>query len=124
MYFRGQEPTFALPESASPRCARRLETLGFLGAMPVGLAPGRLVWTIVTTAIFLIPLAISAWAFLDAARRPQWAWSLAGRSQVTWMVCTALGILTLVGGLLISGWYLVIVRPEIADAEDGRFREG
>ena len=40
------------------------------------------------------------------------------------MVCTALGILTLVGGLLISGWYLVIVRPEIADAEDGRFREG
>jgi hypothetical protein len=84
----------------------------------------RIVWAIVTTAFFLIPLAVTAWAFLDAARRPSWAWSLAGRSQVTWMACTALGVLTLIGGLLISGWYLMIVRPEIADAEDGRFREG
>ena len=83
----------------------------------------RIVWAIVTTACFLIPLAISGWAFLDAARRPQWAWSLAGRSQVAWMVSTALGVLTVVGGLLISGWYLMIIRPEIAAAEDGRIRE-
>ncbi len=83
----------------------------------------RIVWAIMTTAFFLIPLALSGWAFLDAAHRPQWAWSLAGRSQVAWMVSTALGVLTLVGGLLISGWYLLIVRPEIAAAEDGRFRE-
>lgn len=80
----------------------------------------RLAAAIVTAAFFLIPLAISAWAFLDAARRPAWAWSLAGRSQVSWMAATGLGVLTLVGGLLLSGWYLLIIRPEIAAAEEGK----
>jgi hypothetical protein len=80
----------------------------------------RLVGAIVTTAIFMIPLAISTWAFLDAAHRPSWAWSLAGRSQVSWMIASALGVLTLIGGLVISGYYLAVIRPQIADAEDGR----
>jgi hypothetical protein len=80
----------------------------------------RIVGAIVTAAFFLTPLAISAWAFLDAARRPAWAWSLARRSQVAWMAATALGVLTLIGGLLVSGWYLAVIRPQIADAEDGR----
>jgi hypothetical protein len=80
----------------------------------------RLVGAIVTTAFFLIPIAITAWAFLDAARRPSWAWSLGGRSQVAWMVATALGVFTVIGGLLISGYYLAVIRPQIADAEDGR----
>ena len=84
----------------------------------------RIVWAVVTTAFFLVPLAVTAWAFLDAARRPAWAWSLAGRSQVAWMVTTALGVLTVIGGLVISGYYLWIIRPEIAAAEDGRFRTG
>jgi hypothetical protein len=79
----------------------------------------RIAGAVVTTAFFLIPLAVTAWAFLDAARRPSWAWSLAGRSQVAWMAATGLGVLTLIGGLLISGYYLAIVRPEIADAEEG-----
>jgi hypothetical protein len=79
----------------------------------------RIVGAIVTTAFFLIPLALTAWAFLDAARRPSWAWSLAGRSQVAWMVGTFLGVLTVIGGLLISGYYLAVVRPEIAAAENG-----
>jgi hypothetical protein len=80
----------------------------------------RIVVAIVTTAFFLIPLALTAWAFLDAARRPSWAWGLAGRSQVGWMAGIFLGVLTLIGGLLVSGYYLAIVRPEIAAAEDGR----
>ena len=79
----------------------------------------RIVGAIVTTAFFLIPIALTAWAFLDAARRPSWAWSLAGRSQVAWMVGTFLGVLTVIGGLLISGYYLAVVRPEIAAAENG-----
>ena len=65
------------------------------------------------------PLAISAWAFLDVARRPSWAWSLAGRSQIAWMGAIGLGTITLVGGLVISGWYLVKIRPRIAAAEAG-----
>jgi hypothetical protein len=80
----------------------------------------RIVGAIVTTAFFLIPIGLTAWAFLDAARRPSWAWSLAGRSQVGWMVGTFLGVLTVIGGLLISGYYLAVVRPEIAAAEEGR----
>jgi ABC-type Mn2+/Zn2+ transport system permease subunit len=80
----------------------------------------RLVGAILTTAFFLIPIAITAWAFLDAARRPSWAWSLAGRSQVSWMIATALGVFTVIGGLAISAYYLAVIRPQIADAEDGR----
>jgi hypothetical protein len=75
-----------------------------------------------TTAFFLIPLAVTAWAFLDAARRPSWAWSLADRSQVAWMVATALGVLTVVGGLILSGYYLTVIRPEVAAAENGELR--
>ncbi len=80
----------------------------------------RLLGGVLAAAFFSLPLAISAWAFLDAARRPSWAWSLAGRSQVAWMAAVALGVLTLLGGLLVSGWYLAMVRPEIAAAEDGQ----
>jgi hypothetical protein len=80
----------------------------------------RIVVAILTTAFFLIPIALTAWAFLDAARRPAWAWSLANRSQAAWMAAVFLGVLTVVGGLLISGYYLAVVRPEVAAAEDGR----
>ena len=82
----------------------------------------RIAGAVLTTAFFLIPICVTAWAFLDAARRPSWAWSLAGRSQVAWMVSTFLGVLTVIGGLLISGYYLAIIRPEIAAAEDGRIK--
>lgn len=79
----------------------------------------RIAGAVVTTAFFLTPLAVTAWAFLDAARRPSWAWSLADRSQVAWMAATALGVFTVVGGLVISGYYLAVIRPQIAAAEDG-----
>lgn len=68
-----------------------------------------------------IPLGISLWALLDAARRPRWAWALAGRRQVVWMAVIMFGILSVVGGLLISGYYLWRVRPSITAAESGRF---
>jgi hypothetical protein len=67
-----------------------------------------------------VPLATSVWALLDAARRPQWAWALAGRSQVAWMGGILFGTLTLVVGLGVSTWYLLKVRPLVAAAEDGR----
>lgn len=80
---------------------------------------GAVVWAIVVTIGAATPLAISGWAFLDAAKRPSWAWSLAGRSQIAWMGFIALGVITLIGGLAISGWYLLQVRPRIAAAESG-----
>jgi hypothetical protein len=67
-----------------------------------------------------IPLALSVWALLDAARRPQWAWALAERRQVVWMAAIMLGTLTVIGGVLLSGYYLTRVRHEVAAAEEGR----
>jgi hypothetical protein len=74
---------------------------------------------IAVTALLCVPLALSLWALLDCARRPQWAWALAGRRQVVWMAAICLGFLTVVGGLVISTWYLVRVRPVVARAEGG-----
>lgn len=82
---------------------------------------GTLAWETVKAVFFLLPLALTLWAFLDAAKRPGWAWALSGRSRVTWLVLIAFGVLTLVGGIAISLWYLLRVRPVIAAAEDGRF---
>lgn len=77
-------------------------------------------WAIVTTALFCIPLAVSLWALLDAARRPAWAWALAERRQAVWMAVILVGFLSVIGGLVIASIYLVRVRPEIAAAESGQ----
>lgn len=74
---------------------------------------------LVLACIAAIPLGVSLWALLDAARRPRWAWALSGRRQVVWMAWIMFGVMSVVGGLLISGWYLTKVRPQIAAAETG-----
>ncbi len=66
-----------------------------------------------------VPLALTLWALLDAARRPGWAWALAGRRQVLWLAGIAFSAFTVVGGLAVSAWYLLRVRHEVAAAEDG-----
>lgn len=76
-------------------------------------------WATVVASVAAIPLGISLWALLDAARRPRWAWALAGRRQVVWMAVIMLGVLSVVGGLLVSGWYLLRVRPALAAVERG-----
>lgn len=79
-----------------------------------------LLWALVVTVVLCAPLAISVWALLDVARRPSWAWSLAGRSQVAWLGAVMFGVLINVLGVAISAWYLMKVRPVIAAAEEGR----
>ncbi len=49
---------------------------------------------------------VSLWALLDCVRHPQWAWALSGRRQVVWLVAILFGFVSVVGGLVISGWYL------------------
>jgi len=75
---------------------------------------------VVATLLAGVPLALSVWALLDAAGRPEWAWALAGRRRVMWIAAILFGVLTLVVGLVVSVVYLVRVRPEIAGAEQGR----
>jgi hypothetical protein len=67
-----------------------------------------------------IPLSLTGWALLDAARRPQWAWALTGRRQVVWMAGIMFSALTVLGGVIVSAWYLTRVRHEVAAAEDGQ----
>ena len=66
-----------------------------------------------------IPLAITGWAFLDAAHRPQWVWAFDGRRQVLWLGIIGFGVVTVIGGLVISGYYLMRIRPELAAIESG-----
>ncbi len=80
---------------------------------------GKLFQTIAVTAVFCIPLGVSVWALLDAVRHPQWAWALSGRRQLVWLFVILFGFVSVVGGLLISGWYLIRVRPVVAAAERG-----
>jgi ABC-type Mn2+/Zn2+ transport system permease subunit len=82
---------------------------------------GRLAWEVVLISVASIPLALSVWALLDIARRPAWAWGLSGRNRVIWMAAVLVGMCSVVGGMLISGYYLLRVRPAVADAEQGRF---
>jgi hypothetical protein len=79
---------------------------------------------IAITLVLCVPLALSLWALLDCARRPAWAWALAGRRQVVWMAAILLGFLSVFGGVVVSAWYLLRVRPVIRDAEEGRVNSG
>lgn len=77
---------------------------------------------IVWLFIGVLPISLSLWALLDCARRPPWAWSFAGRSQVAWIGAIAFGVFLLIFGIAISLWYLMRVRPVIAAVEAGDFR--
>ncbi len=79
----------------------------------------RWAWAILLTVFACIPLGLSLWAFLDAAKRPQWAWALSKHRQVVWMAGILFGVLTVVLGLIISLWYLVRIRPVLVAVESG-----
>jgi hypothetical protein len=81
---------------------------------------GRLFVAVVQVAFLSIPIGLSLWALLDCARRPAWAWALAGRSQLVWMGSILFGILLLPVGLAVSTWYLLRVRAAVAAVEGGR----
>ena len=81
---------------------------------------GELLLTCVVIALFAVPIGITVYALLDAARRPQWAWALADRHQAMWMALILLGVFSVLGGLAVSGWYLLRVRPVVAAAESGQ----
>ena len=79
-----------------------------------------LAFAVAVALVAAFPLSLTVWALLDAARRPEWAWALAGRRQVVWMAAIMFGALTVVGGVLLCTWYLTRVRQEVAAAEEGR----
>lgn len=72
------------------------------------------------TILLAIPLTLSVLALLDAARRPAWAWALAGRAQIVWLAAILFGTIAVPLGLVVSSVYLLRIRPRLAAAEDGR----
>lgn len=76
-------------------------------------------WALLLAGVAAVPLGLTVWALLDAARRPEWAWALTGRRRVVWMVAIMFSALTVVGGMAVSVWYLSRVRGEVAAAESG-----
>jgi hypothetical protein len=82
-----------------------------------GAVAGAIAWVLVLTA----PLAVSAWALLDAARRPRWTWAFAARPQVGWMTAIMLTAIIPALGVAVSTFYLVRVRRQLAAVEAGRF---
>ncbi len=81
-----------------------------------------------TAAAFVLacaaPLLLTLWALLDAARRPEWVWALAGRRRVAWLAAILFGAMTLVVGLAVSLAYLLRVRPDLAATETGQIDVG
>ena len=67
-----------------------------------------------------LPIALSLWAMLDAAHRPEWAFSFVNRSRTAWVAACAIGILFCGPGVVIALWYLLRVRPQVAGVESGR----
>ena len=84
----------------------------------------RWLWAVTVTGFACIPIGLSLWAFLDAAKRPQWAWALSRHRQVVWMAAILFGVLTVVVGLVISLWYLLKIRPVLAAVESGDLSMG
>ena len=83
---------------------------------------GDVAGAVVLTLLCSIPLALTMWAFLDAARRPEWAWALAGRRRVVWLAVLLCSAFTVVAGVATALWYLLKVRPVVAGAERGDVR--
>ena len=67
------------------------------------------------------PVIITGGAFLDAARRPEWAWALAGRRRIVWMSALMAGAITVIAGPPIAIFYLMTARKDVANIEKGRF---
>lgn len=85
-------------------------------------SPGEIASTVAVLTVLALPLALSVAALLDAARRPEWVWALAGRARVVWMMLVLVGAIALPVGVVVSSWYLVRIRPELRDTENGRLR--
>lgn len=76
-------------------------------------------WESVVVIVLLIPLGLSIWSLLDAVHRPRWVWALSGRRQLVWLILIIMGVITMIVGLFVAGYYLAIVRPELRSIEAG-----
>lgn len=76
-------------------------------------------WAIVWWILITSPLLVTGAAFLDAARRPAWAWGLSQRNRLMWLTSLVGAGITIIAGPIVAIAYFVIARPDVAAAERG-----
>ncbi|MDG2262954.1 MAG: hypothetical protein P8N50_11530 [Actinomycetota bacterium] len=68
------------------------------------------------------PFIMTAAAFLDAARRPEWCWAMARRRRAVWMGMIVGGGVSYFMGPIIAIAYWFTARRDVAAVERGEFR--
>lgn len=109
----------AVTDVSDPRRTSPRLSVADNGAVVLGYTIADYFVATVVTIVFSIPLAISVWALLDAARRPAWVWALANRDRVVWMAAIMFSVLATYLGLIIPLYYLWRVRPALSAIERG-----
>jgi len=67
------------------------------------------------------PIIITIIAFLDAARRPEWAWVMSNRRRVLWLGMLVGGGITYFVGPLVALVYWLTARRDVRSIERGDF---
>ncbi|HSH62403.1 MAG TPA: DUF2516 family protein [Acidimicrobiales bacterium] len=76
---------------------------------------------VIVGIIGLIGLGLVIWGVIDAATRPNHAWTAAGQNKVLWIALQVGGLIfTTIGGPVIAVIYLVAIRPKVAEAQKRR----
>lgn len=67
------------------------------------------------------PLIVTTIAFLDAARRPEWAWVMSNRRRILWLGLLLGGGITYFPGPLVAVVYWLTARRDVRSIERGDF---
>ena len=69
----------------------------------------------------LFCLAVTLWGIIDAANRPDYAWTAAEQNKTLWVALQGFGLLFAgLGGLLMAVVYLAVIRPKVKSGEAAR----
>ncbi len=79
---------------------------------------GASIFFLLVAVIGLASLALVIWGIVDAANRPDDAWTAAGQNKTLWIALQAGGLLlTGVGGAVMAVIYLASIRPKVRASE-------
>ncbi len=80
---------------------------------------GEFWYTALLIALAGLPIVFVALGFLHAARVPQWAWAMSGRTQIVWLVTLLLGVAIIFAGVPAAAYYFWKIRPVLDRIERG-----
>jgi len=80
---------------------------------------GQFWLTALFIAIAALPIVFVALAFLHAARVPQWAWIMSGRTQIAWLAGLLIGAGIVFAGVPAAAYYFWKIRPVLDRIESG-----